>query len=78
MRVKINKIEDRRTTEEINQSKVCFLKNIKKIDKPLARWRIKMNEITKIRNEKGNSLQPYRKKKKGMKGNTMENCMYLN
>lgn len=65
--------EDRKTTQEINQTKICFLKKTNKIDKPLARLKnAKENiKITKIRNEKGDITSTLQGKKKGLKMNAM-------
>ena len=52
----INKIEVKKTIEEINKTKSWFFENVNKIDKPLARLTRKRRETTqinKIRNEKG-------------------------
>jgi hypothetical protein len=55
LRGEINQVETR-TTQRINQTRICFLEKIKKIDKPLARLtrghRVSIL-INKIRNERG-------------------------
>ena len=46
----------KQTTVKINKTKSWFFENINKIDKPLARLtkqKREMNQISKIRNEKG-------------------------
>ena len=51
----INKIEMKKTIEEINKTKSWFFEKVNKIDKPLARLTKKRRErtqINKIRNEK--------------------------
>ena len=55
-REEINKIEIKKTIEEINKTKSWFFEKVNKIDKPLARLTQKRREktqINKIRNEKG-------------------------
>lgn len=50
----MSKCENRKTTEQINETKSCFLKNVNKIDKLLGRLiKIKreQTQITHIRNE---------------------------
>ena len=52
----INKIEIKKTIEEINKTKSWFFEKVNKIDKPLARLTKKRREktqINKLRNEKG-------------------------
>ena len=51
-----NEIETKKTIENINETKSCFFKKIKKIDKCLARFIKKKRErtqINKLGNEKG-------------------------
>ena len=52
----LNEIETRRTVEQINKTRSCFVERINEIDKPLASL-IKKNrektKINKIMNEKG-------------------------
>ena len=52
----INKIEIKKTIEEINKTKSLFFEKVNKIDKPLAIYTKQRRERTqrdKIRNEKG-------------------------
>ena len=52
----MGKIENKKTRENINETKSCFFEKIKKIDKPLTRFiktNVKRTQIKKIRNEKG-------------------------
>ena len=56
IRTERNEIENRKTTEKINQTKSCFFEKINKTDKPLARLSKEKRErskINKIINEKG-------------------------
>ena len=56
IRAEINARETKETIAEINKAKSCFLENINKIDKPLARLIKKQrekNQINKIRNANG-------------------------
>ena len=52
----MNEKEMKETILKINKTKNCFFEKINKIDKPLARLfkkKREMNQINKIRNEKG-------------------------
>ena len=56
IQVEINEKEMKETIVKINKTKNCFLEEINKIDKPLARLikkKREKNQINKIRNEKG-------------------------
>ena len=56
IRAEKNEIETKKTIANINKTKSCFIENINRIDKPLARLIKEQREraqINKIRNEKG-------------------------
>ena len=56
IRAEINEKKIKETIVKINKTKNLFFKKINKIDKPLARLirkKREKNEISKIRNEKG-------------------------
>lgn len=61
IRVKTNKIENKKIIEKMNKAKSWISVNIKKIDKPLVTMtkgekKRERTEFTKIRNEKGTTL----------------------
>lgn len=74
--VDINIVENRKTIEDICETKSQFFKEFNKIDKPLARLTKKKRKtlITKIRSERQNIATDL-KKQKGLKGNIINNCI---
>jgi hypothetical protein len=56
IRVEINEIKTKQTTQKSNETKSWFFEKINKIDKPLAnmtKWRREKTQINKIRDKKG-------------------------
>ena len=75
IREEINAKEAKETIAKINKAKIWFFQKINKIEKPLARLIKKQrekNQINKIRNENGKSLQTTQKYK-GSKETTISN-----